>query len=166
MSLARKTYRNRRSRQQRLARSVAVAVTALAVATAAAARTPTTASWAKAANAICATANAQIRLLPKLTTATYLGDVRATGYAASREARQLAAIPRPTTERTLIAAFIENAQTSSRMIVQQFVPAVERHDSASIARLGKRIGKLGLQFNAMARKLGARVCAENPTPSG
>jgi hypothetical protein len=33
-------------------------------------------------------------------------------------------------------------------------------------RLFKKNDQLGNEFNAIARRLGARVCAENPEPSG
>lgn len=144
-------------------------IATLAATASASAATPTKKSWATAANEACRIANAEIRRLPRITSHTSLGlliaDLRASerGFA-SREAK-LAAIPRPSSERTAIASLLRTGQTALRL-GEQLIPAAERGDQAAFSRLQTMLDKLNTQYNRLAIALGARVCAENPEPSG
>lgn len=139
----------------------------IAATSAAATTTPTKASWATAANASCRVANAEVRKLPKITTAqVLLADLRATGRISVQLTAKLAAIPRPSSERVMIASLLTNYRTATRLIVEQLVPALERGDQALASRLVDKLDKLDPQGNRLALALGARVCAQNPEPSG
>jgi hypothetical protein len=140
---------------------------AMLAAPGAGAATPTKASWATAADATCRSANAAIRRLPKITSTTVLlTDLRATGRIAASLDAKLTAIPRPSVERRPIASLLATSRTETRLILEQLVPALERGDQSAASRLVNTSDKLGTQFNRLARALGARVCAENPEPSG
>jgi len=129
--------------------------------------TPTKASWATAANASCHVANAEVRRLPRITTAqVLLADVRATGRISVKLTAKLAAIPRPSSERVMIASLLTNYRTATRLILEQLVPALERGDQALASRLVDKLDELDPQANRLALALGARVCAQNPEPSG
>jgi hypothetical protein len=134
---------------------------------AAATTTPTKASWATAANASCRVLNAEVRKLPKVTTAkVLLADVRATGRISVQLTAKLAAIPRPSSERVMITSLLTSYRTATRLIVEQLVPALERGDQAVASRLVDKLDKLDPQGNRLALALGASVCAQNPEPSG
>jgi hypothetical protein len=151
-----------------LNRSILIGLLASVIATSAAATTtPTKASWATAANASCRVLNAEVRKLPKVTTAkVLLADVRATGRISVQLTAKLAAIPRPSSERVMITSLLTSYRTATRLIVEQLVPALERGDQALASRLVDKLDKLDPQGNRLALALGARVCAQNPEPSG
>ena len=130
------------------------------------ASTPTRASWAAAANKICGKANAFVRSLPTPTTQkVFIADARATIRISPGVDRALAAIPRPANERSKIQALIAASQLETSLL-PQFLRAMTRNDQGSMRRLGGRLDRLDSRFNALARQLGARVCAENPEPQG
>lgn len=140
---------------------------ALLVATEATAGSPTRASWAAAANRYCSVGNAQIRALPKMTTgARLIHDIRATLVIARRETRQLARIPRPPRERSLIGKLIANSRKQNTIFQKQLLPALLRGDSSRVQYLLSELKPLGTRYNKIARRLGARICAQNPSPSG
>jgi hypothetical protein len=152
-----------------LNRSILIGLLAsvIAATSATATTTPTKANWATAANASCRVANAQVRKLPRITTAKLLlADIRATGRISVQLTAKLAAIPRPSSERVMIASLLTNYRTATRLIVEQLVPALERGDQALASRLVDKLDKLDPQGNRLALALGARVCAQNPEPSG
>jgi hypothetical protein len=151
-----------------LNRSILIGLLASVIATSAAATTtPTKASWATAANASCRVLNAEVRKLPKVTTAkVLLADVRATGRISVQLTAKLAAIPRPSSERVMITSLLTSYRTATRLIVEQLVPALERGDQAVASRLVDKLDKLDPQGNRLALALGASVCAQNPEPSG
>ena len=145
---------------------VASLVAALCFVPLAAAGNPTNASWAKAANAICAGENAQVRSLPKVTSQTFVSDLKAIAKYATRTVNRLAMIPRPPAEAKLIASMIATGRSQNKLALAQAIPAAQRGDAATTNRAMARVGKLGDQSNSMARKLGATTCAANPTPTG
>jgi hypothetical protein len=140
-------------------------VAALAATAAASAASPTAAGWAKSANAVCATVNAKVVALPKVTSTTLLSDLQAIAGYSKTGVAQLAAIPRPAAEAKLIASLIA-IQNSQNQLAAQAISAIRRADSTTANRLLKQVGTLGDQYNAIAVKLGARTCALNPTPGG
>ena len=145
----------------------AALVVALLVATEATAGSPTRASWAAAANRYCTVGNAQIRALPKVTTgARLIGDSRAILVVAKRETRQLARIPRPPRERSLIGKLIANSRKQDTIVQKQLLPALIRGDSSRVQYLLSELKPLGTRYNKIARRLGARICAKNPSPAG
>ncbi len=128
---------------------------------------PTRTSWARAADAICAAGNAQITALPQISTeATLIKDIRSIGQIATHGDVELAAVPRPEAERRSIASLLSNGQTEANLTLKQLLPAEERGDATVANVLAKTLGKLGNEYNALARSLGAPTCAVNPTPSG
>ena len=128
---------------------------------------PTRASWAAAANKRCAVAYAAIRRLPKLTTATIVPDLRATLRIGKALTTQLAAIPAPANERATVRRLIAISR-GEIVLLQQYLAAIDAGDQAAVKRLAAKIAndRSGDRFNAFARSLGARVCAENPEPQG
>lgn len=145
---------------------IAVLLAALSVVAAAAGSAPTNASWAKAANAVCAAENAQVRSLPKVTSQTYVSDLNAIARYATRAADRLAGVPRPASEAKLIVSMIAKRRAQNTLVLTQAIPAVRRGDAATTNRVMARVGELGDQSIALARKLGAATCAANPTPNG
>ena len=145
----------------------AALVVALLVATEATAGSPTRASWAAAANRYCTVANTQIRALPKVTTrAQLIGDSRAILVIARRETRQLVRILRPPRERSLIGKLIANSRKQNTIVQKQLLPALSRGDSSRVQYLLSELKPLGTRYNKIARRLGARICAQTPSPSG
>jgi hypothetical protein len=125
----------------------------------------TTASWAKAANNVCAEENAQIRMLPRISSRNLISDLRATVRIASRADAELSAIPRPPTVNRSLKEMLSIIREQSALVTNQLLPALKRGDSAAYRRVGKTINGLNARYNALARSLGANVCAENPQPS-
>ena len=64
--------------------------------------------------------------------------------------------------RTLAQIDAEN----TALIETKLVPALRTRDAATYAAVGAKLHAAGDRYNAIARTLGATVCAENPTPSG
>jgi hypothetical protein len=128
---------------------------------------PTRASWAAAANKHCAVANAKVRRLPKIAASTLIPDIRATLRIGKVLTAQLAAIPVPVSERATVRTLmaISHGQIA---LLQKYVDAVDAGDLAAVKRLTTTIAndRSGDRYNAVARSLGARVCAENPDPQG
>ena len=79
---------------------------------------------------------------------------------------RLAAIARPAGDRASIARLLAILRTQNRIFSSQLIPALQRNDTVTATRLFRKNDQLGTEFNAIARRLGARVCAENPPPSG
>jgi hypothetical protein len=132
---------------------------------------PTKGSWAGAANAICATANLQISQLPAETSLpVVVADARAIIRIAAQAHEQIAAIPRPPAEAAVISALLANDDKGHTLMVKQLTalgnPRPTRSVGAGYTRAGKELETLGSTYNAMARSLGARVCAFNPSPGG
>ena len=142
-------------------------VLALVLGPGASAGTPTTATWAAAANAVCASGNAGIRALPKPTTpALLVGDIRKTLTLAQHLTSRLAQIPRPPAESRAIGTLLSVSRTQNSIVAQRLLPALVRGDQAAATSAGNALGPLDTRFNRLARSLGARVCAENPAPAG
>ena len=142
-------------------------IAALAAPIGAMAASPTKASWANAANTICARANAQVERLPSPTSSRILvSDLRAVGTIATRASASLAAIPEPASELRQIEAFLAIGRRQTALSLHKLLPALQNDDSAAALRLTRQIAALGSQYNAKARALGAHACAVNPTPSG
>ena len=146
----------------------ATAVSAsLALTAGAAAATPSKSSWARAANSICARADAEVRMLPTPTSKRILiADIRAMAAIATRAYADLAAIPVPRSERHQVELLVAVGRRGTSLSVHQLVSAVQRNDSTAARRLERRLTESESRYNATARALGARVCAENPAPSG
>src|SRR5262249_22906036 len=128
---------------------------------------PTTAGWARAADAVCAVVNAGVRKLPAPTSNDGLvADLRAITRLSVDEHARLSAIPRPAGDRTSIARLLTILRTQNRIFSSELIPALQRNDTVAATRLFRQNDQLGREFNALARRLGARICAENPQPSG
>ena len=140
---------------------------ALALCLAATAAAPTKASWANAANAACRTENASIRALPpELSTTALIGDLAAITVAVTHADEQIAAIPYPAVEKQTIDGLLAKVRTQLHLVTRQLLPILEHRGSAARARaLVKEVSSLNVSYNADARALDARVCAENPVPS-
>ena len=145
---------------------VAVLPLALFVVAAATAAAPTKASWAKAANSVCAVENTQVRSLPKVTSQTFLADLKAIAKYATQTVDRLAAIPRPPAEAEPIASMVAKIKAQNKLVLGTAIPAAQRGDAATTNRVMAQVGKLGDQSTTIARRLGAATCAANPTPNG
>jgi hypothetical protein len=145
---------------------VAVLLVALLMAAAAAGATPTRASWAKAANSVCAVENTQVRSLPKVTSQTFLADLEAIAKYATQAVNRLAAIPPPPAEGELIASMIAKIKAQNKLVLGTAIPAARHGDAATTNSAMARVGKLGDQATTVARRVGAATCAANPTPNG
>jgi hypothetical protein len=132
---------------------------------------PTKATWAAAANAICARANLQISELPMVTSRPVaVADERAIVRIVAQSDTQTAAIPRPAAEEALIDALLAS-DSKGRALMQKAIVALRdphptRSVGAAYARIGQEIETLNASYNATARSLGARICALNPRPGG
>jgi hypothetical protein len=139
---------------------------------------PAELAWAKSANAICAQANARTRALPTLSVLTrqsdspgllrvWLSDARAQIRIGTAEISQLAELARPSgAARSIVASLIANYRQAIAVLRDQLIPALERNDLITLARLAASGEKVNANANALADELGAHVCAENPLPSG
>jgi hypothetical protein len=137
------------------------------LATNAAAGQPTRASWAAAGNRHCAVANAQVRALPKATTrAPLIADIRHTLVIAKRLTRELGLIPKPSHEVHLIGELLANSRKQDSIVQRQLLPALIKRQAHRVQRAATELKPLGTRYNKIARTLGARICAESPTPSG
>ena len=145
---------------------VAVLLAALFVVAAATAAAPTKSGWAKAANSACAVENTQVRSLPKVTSQTFIADLKAIAKYATQLVNRLVAIPRPSSEAAPIAAMIAKLEAQNRLVLGTAIPAAQHGDAATANRALARVGTLGDQSTALARRLGATACAANPTPNG
>jgi hypothetical protein len=130
------------------------------------ASSPTKASWARAANAVCRSVNGDVQHLPTLTSAgTAVSDLRAIERITLTADTEIAAIPRPLIERGSIERLLSN-QASQRSVAAQIALAVKRNDALGESSHGAQLAKLSRKYNAIAQSLGAAVCADTPTPSG
>ncbi len=145
---------------------VAVLPIALVAVAAAPAAAPTKAGWAKAANSVCAIENTQVRALPKVTSQTFLPDLKAIAKYATRAVNRLAAVPRPPADAKPIASMLEKIKAQNKLVLGTAILAAQHGDAATTNRAMAKVGKLGDQATAIARRLGAATCAANPTPSG
>ncbi len=128
---------------------------------------PTKSSWARAANAICTKGNAEIRALPALSSAAVLiSDLTKAEQIEVSEDAKFARLEAPSSERATVAALLANDRSSETLIVKQLVPALKRGDSSSASTFNAKGQRLSDAYNALARKLGATVCALNSTPGG
>jgi hypothetical protein len=105
-----------------------------------------------------------VRKLP--ANADTLSQLRAIARLSADEQAKLTAIVRPAGDRSSIARLLTILRTENRIFAAQLIPAVQRNDTVTATRLFQKNDQLGTEFNAIARGLGARVCAENPQPSG
>jgi hypothetical protein len=104
--------------------------------------------------------------LPTVRPANLLQEAQALLRIGTDETAQLAALPRPA---GAARSTIESLLASSRHqveLVRQLIQAVKRGDSAAATRLDRTSNRLNARYNAIARRLGADVCAENPSPGG
>jgi hypothetical protein len=106
-----------------------------------------------------------VRALPKVSSKTFLTDLKAIGRYSTEGLGRLSALPSPASEAILIASLVAKGNAQNKLAITQAIPAVERGNSAAANRLLIQVGKLGDQYNAIAVKLGAKTCAVNPTPS-
>jgi hypothetical protein len=145
----------------------AVAIATLLLAGQAAAGAPTKASWAAAANRACAGSYATVRALPKPTThARLIATLRGLLRVGEQLTNQLARIPAPRAERQPIAKLLYVSRRQDSLIKHRLLPAVFQGDFLLYQRTATQLTPLGRLFNRLSRSLGARVCAENPSPQG
>ncbi len=130
--------------------------------------TPTRASWAKAANVVCATADGQVRALPVVTVSTFLSDSIAWSRIGETTVKAFDAIPRPQSEAGTIAT-MATIEEKEELLLRASIAAYERGPAFAKAwakTYGAKASAMNTHFNALARQVGANVCAENPSPSG
>lgn len=145
----------------------AVTVVGLLVVNQGAAGSPTRASWSTDANRDCAVIYARIRALPKPTTKQrFIADTRSALRLAKLLVRQLSRIPVPDAMHQRVHKLLTNQRTQDRIFEYQLLPALTNGEQKRIQRAAKELQPLDAQFNRLARSLGARVCAENPSPQG
>jgi hypothetical protein len=124
---------------------------------------PTKASWVLAANA---RANAEFWRLPGLTSeAVGISDILATEPIARAADRKVARSPRPASEQRSITRLVSN-EAYQRSVVAQFAEAAARSRTARVPAPEANLSKLSTQYDAVARSLGAGVCAQTLAPSG
>jgi hypothetical protein len=144
-----------------------VVLLALAAAPQAGAGTPTEAGWAKAANRACAVSYAKAEALPRAVTSDLLiADLRATLLISKQLTRQLSQIPRPASTRSSVAKLLSLANSGNSLVEEKLLPALATGDRNGAMRFAAQSDQIGARFNSLARTLGARTCAENPTPRG
>jgi len=142
--------------------TILAALGALAIADAAVAATP--ASWARGANQICALQLQRIRAIPRppagdpIRAAAYIDKVDA---VADPLTRHIAALPRPVSEGTLIRSWFAAGATVSAHN-RRLADALRAGDSARASQQIQTLTAAGARADALARRLGARVCAQSP----
>jgi hypothetical protein len=128
---------------------------------------PTSGGWARAANAVCAGVNAKVRKLPSPSSGDVLvSDLQAIARLSVDEQAKLAALPRPAGNRLQITRLLVVLRRENTIFSSRLIPALRRNDTVAATRFFRKNDQLGAEFNAIARGLGARTCAENPQPSG
>ena len=140
---------------------------ALVVVSQAGATGPTKAVWARAANRACADSYAKTVALPRATTGDLLiADLRAALRISTKLTQQLSQIPPPASERGEVSHLLTLARSGNAIVEEHLLPALLNGDQLSATRFARQSDQIGARFNTLARVLGARVCAENPTPQG
>lgn len=139
---------------------------ALVLASQAAAGGASNARWAAAANKACAASYAKVEALPRVTTRDLaVADLRAVVRLSKQLTQQLSQIPAPPSERSTVGQLLQLAISGNSIVERQLVPALLMDDEVAVARYSTQSSQIGARFNAVARALGARICAENPAPS-
>jgi hypothetical protein len=104
--------------------------------------------------------------LPTVTSANLVQEAQALLRIGADETSQLAALPRPGgAARSTIATLVALSRHQIQLI-RRLIPAIRRGDAAAATRLNETSNKLNARYNTIARRLGANVCAENPSPGG
>lgn len=137
---------------------VVVAGLALAAPSLALAAAPS--AWVKAANKICAQANADTDKIKEPKTAKEF--ITATGQAIAigvRQTNALAKLPRPAAEAAAIGRYIAS-QNELVGIAHQLMAAVKANDEQKVTALIARGDAVRAPAKAIVRKLGAPACAE------
>jgi hypothetical protein len=104
--------------------------------------------------------------LPAVTPTNALPEAKTVLRIGIGQTSQLAELPRPAGGARSTTASLVAVSRQGTELVRELIGAIERKDSAALARLTAASTKLNGRFNAIARRLGARVCAENPQPGG
>ena len=142
--------------------SLTLLVAALTAGTASAAP-PTKASWARGANAICRVELARVHALRQPAQGDVGGLVtyldRAIAVANPYTAR-IARLPRPASERMTIAQWVGIQYRAVREI-RQLQDALRLRDMNRVASLLTALTQQGKRSDALARRLGAGVCAQS-----
>ena len=129
----------------------------------AAAATPTKASWARQANAICRVELTRVHALRQPGQGDIAGLVtyldRAIAIANPYTAR-IARLPRPASERPSIAQWVGIQYLAVREI-RQLQAALKVRDMNKTASLLATLTRQGNRSDALARRLGAGVCAQS-----
>lgn len=137
-----------------LAVVVAVALVAPSLAVAA----PPSA-WAKAADALCVKANADVRKLPAPKTAKQrIAAIEKSIAIGQRLTRALAKLPRPAAEAAEIAKLI-GVYKQTVVLLRNVVKALRANDQARADKEMARANVLGRSFSISATKLNALRCA-------
>lgn len=136
---------------------------AVVTASTASAGAPTRASWAQGANRICRAELTKMHAVPRPAQNDYPGLVayldRAVAITTPYTDR-IAALPRPASERKLIAQFV-SIQRGAVKQIRLLQDAVRAHDIGRIAGIALVLGKRGQTSDRIARKLGAAACASS-----
>jgi hypothetical protein len=94
-----------------------------------------------------------------------VADLRAVVRLSKHLTQQLSRIPVPPSERSTVGQLLQLAISGNSILERQLVPALLMDDEVAVARYSTQSSQIGARFNAVARALGARICAENPAPS-
>ena len=128
---------------------------------------PTRASWSAGANRICAVGNAYIRALPRPTTSALLvADLRAIFIRQERWLPEVASLPVPVRDRAPVGRLVALLRAGQGVYGRELIPALARGDQKAAGRASAKLAALGRGADAIARKLGANVCAIDPQPEG
>jgi len=125
-------------------------------------RAPTLATWDRAADVSCTTANVAIdELVNPSSAAVEVTDLAAMITIGTRENAALAAIPPPPRQARTIATLLTLSR-AGKPLEEKLISAL-RHARA-ITAIEQRAATLDNEYNALAIRLGARSCAINPQP--
>ena len=137
----------------------AVAVAALALAAPSLSSAAPPSGWAKAADALCAKANADSKKLPVPKTAKErISVIEQSIVIGDRLATALAKLPRPAHEAAEIAKLV-GIYKQAVALLRNVVVALRANDPARVDRELARAGVIGRSFNTSATKLNALRCA-------
>lgn len=116
--------------------------------------------WARKANAICSKADAQYRALAPRTVVGLETALNKALPIAEQTDEQLAALGFPTGRVELAKDFLRKSR-SETAAARDLLAAIRRGDGNAFRAAGRRLAGLGSQFDRLAHRLGADVCAES-----
>lgn len=123
------------------------------------------ATFAKKANAACASAGAKVEALPKVTNANVATELRQTAKILTSLVTKLDGIKAPSAKATKYKSFLATLRQQSAL-AKQTAAAVDAKDASKAKSLASKVEKSGKKSDAQARALKLSDCAKTYNPAG